>query len=103
MRPTGRAASGRGCELDVERVEAAEHPRGLVFRKWRAPAVPWQPSKSAGVRWYRLAAWSAQPPLTAAMQVAAGVAERFRAARRILNDVTDRYLLPRRGQLFGLS
>jgi hypothetical protein len=37
------------------------------------------------------------------MQVAAGVAERFRAARRILNDVTDRYLLPRRGQLFGLS
>jgi hypothetical protein len=56
-----------------------------------------------GVRWYRLAARSAQPPLTATMQVAAGVAERFRAARRILNDVTDRYLLPRRGQLFGLN
>jgi hypothetical protein len=37
------------------------------------------------------------------MQVAAGVAERFRAGRRILNHVTDRYLFPRRGQLFGLN
>jgi hypothetical protein len=56
-----------------------------------------------GVRWYRLAARSARPPLTATMQVATSVAERFRAARRILNDVTDRYLLPRRGHLFGLN
>jgi hypothetical protein len=56
-----------------------------------------------GVRWYRLAAQSAHPPLTATMRVAAGVAERFRAGRRILNHVTDRYLFPRRGQLFGLN
>ncbi|HZP28900.1 MAG TPA: hypothetical protein VFC99_08105 [Acidimicrobiia bacterium] len=56
-----------------------------------------------GSRWYRLAARSARPPLTATMQVAAGVAERFRAGRRILNFVTDRYLFPRRGQLFGLG
>ncbi|HXY94297.1 MAG TPA: hypothetical protein VEP49_17595 [Acidimicrobiia bacterium] len=59
--------------------------------------------EALGGRWYRLAATSARPPLTATMQVAASVAERFRAARRILNDVTDRYLLPRRGQLFGLN
>lgn len=56
-----------------------------------------------GVRWYRLAAAAAPSPLTATMQVAASVADRFRAARRVLNFVTDRYLFPRRGELFGLA
>jgi hypothetical protein len=56
-----------------------------------------------GERWYRLAVAGAPPPLTATMQIAGSVAERFRQARRVLNYVTDRFLFPWRGQFFGMG
>lgn len=49
-----------------------------------------------GARWYQLAVASAPPPLTGTMQVAREVAERFQQARRVLNHVTERFLLPLR-------
>ena len=54
-----------------------------------------------GARWYRLAAMTAGVPITQSMRVVAEVAERFGDARRILNYLADRYLLPRRGDWSG--
>lgn len=59
--------------------------------------------EALGRRWYRLAAATARPPLTATMQVADQVAERFRAARRVLNEVTERFLFPFRNRWFGMA
>jgi hypothetical protein len=46
-----------------------------------------------GARWYR-AARDLAPVRTERLNVVAEVADRFRQARRVLNHVTDRYLLP---------
>jgi hypothetical protein len=54
-----------------------------------------------GVRWYQLAVALIKAPLTGTMTVVGEVAERFGQARRILNFLTDRYLLPCRSQWFG--
>ncbi len=56
-----------------------------------------------GARWYRLAAATAFGPLTGTMRVVTDVADRFGDVRRILNYLTDRYLLPYRGDWFGES
>ena len=53
-----------------------------------------------GQRWYRSAVHLAHP-LTAQLQLVADVSERFGAARRTLNYVTDRYLFERRADWFG--
>jgi hypothetical protein len=45
-----------------------------------------------GARWYR-AALAAAPVSTARLAVVAEVADRFRQARRVLNHLTDRYLI----------
>jgi hypothetical protein len=54
-----------------------------------------------GERWYRLAARSVRGPLVGTAAVVAEVAERFAAARRTLNVLTDRYVFPMRAQWFG--
>lgn len=54
-----------------------------------------------GSRWYRLAARRVVGPASGTASVLDDLAERFGPARRALNVLTDRYLLPRRGQLFG--
>ncbi len=51
-----------------------------------------------GERWYKLAC--AEAPFTIEMEVVAGVAERFRVARRILNFVTDHHLFAHRARWF---
>ncbi len=56
-----------------------------------------------GARWYRLAAATAVGPLTGTMRVVTDVADRFGDVRRVLNYLTDRYLLPYRGDWFGES
>jgi hypothetical protein len=55
-----------------------------------------------GRRWYRLASSTASPQ-TAALSVVGAVADQFRAARRVLNFVTDGYLFPHRGRWFPAS
>ena len=90
---------------------------GRLLRTARLPAT--RPSSTAlpdpgrtgpvrllerlGARWYRLAATTAVGPLTGTMHVVADVADRFGDARRTLNYLTDRYLLPYRAQWFGES
>lgn len=54
-----------------------------------------------GRRWYRLAGDAARGPLLGSMQAAREMAGRFREARRVLNYVTDRFLFPFRGHMFG--
>jgi hypothetical protein len=56
-----------------------------------------------GMRWYRIACSSAPQPLTANLIMVSQVAEGFAHARRVLNLVTERYLLPLRRQWFGLE
>jgi hypothetical protein len=52
-----------------------------------------------GQRWYRLAC-AGVPVRTAPLRVVEEIAERFDQARRVLNLITDRYLLAHRGRLF---
>lgn len=54
-----------------------------------------------GRRWYRLAVHSVRGPLTGTASALPALAARFGPARRTLNVLTDRYLLPRRHDLFG--
>jgi hypothetical protein len=54
-----------------------------------------------GARWYRLAAQRVVGPLVGTANVLAALSRRFAEARRVLNVLTDRYLLPRREELFG--
>lgn len=76
-----------------------------VERLLRAARVPEPGGTAGGVAllaylgraWYRLAAGTAPVP-TVALRSVADVAERFDQARRILNLVTNRYLLPFRTQ-----
>jgi hypothetical protein len=56
-----------------------------------------------GSRWYRLAARRVVGPASGTASVLDDLAARFGPARRALNVLTDRYLLPRRGQLFGTA
>jgi hypothetical protein len=56
-----------------------------------------------GASWYHLATALVSAPLTGTMTVVADVADRFAEARRILNFLTDRYLLPYRSHWFGES
>ncbi len=56
-----------------------------------APAIElWE---YLGARWYR-AARELAPAVTARIEVVSDVASRFRQARRVLNHLADRYLLP---------
>jgi hypothetical protein len=83
---------------------------GLRVLSPRADALP-EPGKDGpvgllerlGQRWYHLAAAMVSGPLTGSMTVVADVADRFGEARRILNFLTDRYLLPQRSIWFGES
>ena len=54
-----------------------------------------------GARWYGLAARSARRPLTGTMPVVAELAERFSAARRTLNFLTERHLFTHRNSWFA--
>ena len=54
---------------------------------------PWSCGSTSGARWYR-AARDLAPAATARVLVARDVADRFRQARRVLNHLADRYLLP---------
>lgn len=54
-----------------------------------------------GPRWYSLACRSAPAPLTGSMKTVELLVERFGAARRALNFVTDRYLFPHRDLWWG--
>jgi hypothetical protein len=56
-----------------------------------------------GARWYHLATALVSGPLTGTMTVVAEVADRFAEARRTLNFLTDRYVLPYRTHWFGES
>jgi hypothetical protein len=81
---------------------------GLEREEARAASVARDPGTPAGGvallerlgrRWYRLACASA-PVRTAPLAVVEEVAERFDQARRVLNLVTDGYLMPFRGRWF---
>jgi hypothetical protein len=81
---------------------------GLDREEARAASVARDPGTPAGGvallerlgrRWYRLACASA-PVRTAPLAVVEEVAERFDQARRVLNLVTDGYLMPFRGRWF---
>jgi len=54
-----------------------------------------------GSRWYRLAAGSIGGPMVGTARALEELAELFGPARRALNVLTDRYLYPRREELFG--
>jgi hypothetical protein len=81
---------------------------GLEREEARAARVARDPGTPAGgvallerlgQRWYRLACASA-PVRTAPLRVVEEVAERFDQARRVLNLVTDSYLMPFRSRWF---
>jgi hypothetical protein len=94
---------------------AAERALGPVdaarlLRAARLPAVQQQRLAGSpaidlleylGARWYR-AALDLAPVITARVTVVGEVADRFRQARRVLNHLADRYLLPA-GSPPGLS
>ncbi|HEX7095189.1 MAG TPA: hypothetical protein VF183_04865 [Acidimicrobiales bacterium] len=54
-----------------------------------------------GERWYRLALRSVHGPIVGSLATVAEVADRFTAARRTLNVLTDRFVFPLRAQWFG--
>lgn len=78
--------------LDAGRLlRAARLPSSERERLAAAPAMDlWE---HLGARWYR-AARELAPAVTARVVVVGDVASRFRQARRVLNHLADRYLLP---------
>src|SRR5215467_8180963 len=71
-------------------LRAAQLPASQQDRLTDTPAIEfWE---HLGARWYR-AARDLAPVATARLTVVGEVADRFRQARRVLNHVTDRYLL----------
>ena len=78
--------------LDAGRLlRAARLPAAQQERLAGSPAMElWE---YLGARWYR-AARDLAPAATARILVAGDVADRFRQARRVLNHLADRYLLP---------
>ncbi len=78
--------------LDAGRLlRAARLPASQQERLADSPAMElWE---YLGARWYR-AARDLAPAATARVLVAGDVADRFRQARRVLNHLADRYLLP---------
>ena len=78
--------------LDAGRLlRAARLPSAQQERLAGTPAMElWE---YLGARWYRTARDLA-PAATARVLVAGDVADRFRQARRVLNHLADRYLLP---------
>jgi hypothetical protein len=78
--------------LDAGRLlRAARLPSSQQERMAGTPAMElWE---YLGARWYR-AARDLAPAATARVLVAGDVADRFRQARRVLNHLADRYLLP---------
>ncbi|MBV9205463.1 MAG: hypothetical protein JO037_08675 [Actinobacteria bacterium] len=78
--------------LDAGRLlRAARLPAAEQERLTATPAMElWE---YLGARWYR-AARELAPALTARVVVVGDVAGRFRQARRVLNHLADRYLLP---------
>src|SRR5215470_10797343 len=71
-------------------LRAAQLPASQQDRLADTPAIElWE---HLGARWYR-AARDLAPVATARLTVVGEVADRFRQARRVLNHVTDRYLL----------
>jgi hypothetical protein len=78
--------------VDAARLlRAAELPRAQQQRLVGAPAI--ELLEYLGARWYR-AALDLAPVTTARVAVVGDVADRFRQARRVLNHLADRYLLP---------
>jgi hypothetical protein len=78
--------------LDAGRLlRAARLPASERERLTAGPAIElWE---YLGARWYR-AARELAPAVTARLVVVGDVAGRFRQARRVLNHLADRYLLP---------
>ncbi len=78
--------------LDAGRLlRAARLPSSQQERLAGTPAMElWE---YLGARWYR-AARDLAPAVTARVVVVGDVADRFRQARRVLNHLADRYLLP---------
>src|SRR5271165_642726 len=78
--------------LDAGRLlRAARLPSAQQERLASTPAMElWE---YLGARWYR-AARDLAPAATARVLVAGDVADRFQQARRVLNHLADRYLLP---------
>ena len=78
--------------LDAGRLlRAARLPASQQERLADSPAMElWE---YLGARWYR-AARDLAPAATARVLMAGDVADRFRQARRVLNHLADRYLLP---------
>src|SRR5215471_3068084 len=77
--------------VDAARLlRAAQLPASQQERLAATPAI--ELLEHLGARWYR-AARDLAPVATARLTVVGEVADRFRQARRVLNHVTDRYLL----------
>jgi hypothetical protein len=88
----GDAATARLLRLSGVRPDRDDERRGSEL------------IEKLGGRWYGLARRSAEAygsPLTADLEVASVMGERFRDARRALNIVTDWYLFPLRDRWFG--
>jgi hypothetical protein len=78
--------------VDAARLlRAAELPQAQQERLIGTPAI--ELLEYLGARWYR-AARDLAPVTTARVAVVGDVADRFREARRVLNHLADRYLLP---------
>jgi hypothetical protein len=89
--PDYAAAHAFGPVDAARLLRAAEVPPAEARALVTAPAI--ELLEHLGARWYRVARDLA-PVRTERLNVVAEVADRFRAARRVLNHITDRYLLP---------
>jgi hypothetical protein len=89
--PDYAAAHAFGPVDAARLLRAAEVPPAEAGRLAAAPAN--ELLEHVCARWYRVARDLA-PVRTERLNVVAEVADRFRAARRVLNHITDRYLLP---------
>jgi len=72
-------------------LRAAQLPADQRDRLAESPAI--ELLEHLGARWYR-AARDTAPVSTARVRVVGDVADRFRQARRVLNHLADRYLMP---------
>lgn len=81
-------------------VRTAQLLRSVGAPGQAADAAPVTMLEQLGVRWYRLAADSAIAT-TAQTRLVREVADRFAAARRVLNLLADRYLMPARNPWFS--
>jgi hypothetical protein len=89
--PDYAAAHALGPVNAARLLRAAAVPPAEAGQLAAAPAI--ELLEHLGARWYRVARDLA-PVRTDRLNVVAQVADRFRAARRVLNHITDRYLLP---------